>query len=143
MPTYTVTVANLSLSPQQKSQIAEAITAAHNAQTGAPRFFAQVLFSAASGGDHFVGGRVNAAPQVYVHGLVRQGRNTEVKQALMSQMLEEIAQIINITAEKVWIYLQDIPATQMIEFGRFLPAPGEEAEWERQMTPERRARLPK
>ena len=33
MPTYTVTVANLSLSPQQKSQIAEAITAAHSNQT--------------------------------------------------------------------------------------------------------------
>ena len=142
MPTYTVTVANLSLSPQQKSQIAEAITAAHNAQTGAPRFFAQVLFSAASGGDHFVGGRVNAAPQVYVHGLVREGRSTEIKQALMSQMLEEIAQIINITAEKVWIYLQDIPATQMIEFGRFLPATGDETGWEKGMTPEKRANLP-
>jgi len=50
---------------------------------------------------------------------------------------------MNAYAEDVWIYLQDIPATQMIEFGRFLPAPGEEAEWERQMTPERRARLPK
>ncbi|WP_288351979.1 tautomerase family protein [uncultured Marinobacter sp.] len=44
MPTYTVTVANLSLSQQQKSQIAEAITTAHSTQTGAPRFFAQVLF---------------------------------------------------------------------------------------------------
>ena len=143
MPTYTVTVANLSLSPQQKSQIAEAITAAHSAQTGAPRFFAQVLFSATSEGDHFVGGRVNTAPQVYVHGLVREGRSTEIKQALMSQMLEEIAQIINITAEKVWIYLQDIPATQMIEFGRFLPAPGEEVEWEKGMSSEERASLPK
>ena len=143
MPTYTVTVANLSLSPQQKSQIAEAITAAHNAQTGAPQFFAQVLFSEADEGDHFVGGRVNTAPQVYVHGLVREGRSIEIKQALMSQMLEEIAQIVDITAEDVWIYLQDIPATQMIEFGRFLPAPGDEAEWEREMTPERRARLPK
>ena len=110
MPTYTVTVANLSLSPQQKSQIAEAITAAHSAQTGAPRFFAQVLFSAANEGDHFVGGRVNTAPQVYVHGLVREGRSIEIKQALMSQMLEEIARIVEITAEDVWIYLQDIPA---------------------------------
>jgi len=143
MPTYTVTVANLSLSPQQKSQIAEAITAAHSTQTGAPRFFAQVLFSAANEGEHFVGGRVNTTPQVYVHGLVREGRSIEIKQALMSQILEEIAQIVDITAEDVWIYLQDIPATQMIEFGRFLPAPGEEAEWERKMTPEKRARLPK
>ena len=85
---------------------------------------------------------MNTAPQVYVHGLIRQGRNTEVKQALMSQMLEEVARIAGITAEDVWIYLQDIPATQMIEFGRFLPAPGDEAEWERGMTPGKRTRLP-
>ena len=143
MPTYTVTVANLSLSVQQKSQIANAITTAHNAQTGAPRFFAQVLFFSTDEGDHFVGGSVNKAPQVYVHGLVRQGRSNEVKQALMIQMLEEIARIAGLTVEDIWIYLQDIPATQMIEFGRFLPAPGDEAEWEREMTPEKRSRLPK
>ena len=113
-----------------------------NAQTSAPRFFAQVLFSAANAGEHFVGGRVNTAPQVYVHGLVREGRSIEIKQAVMSQMLEEIAQIVDITAEDVWIYLQDIPATQMVEFGRFLPAPGDEAEWEKEMTPEKRASLP-
>lgn len=143
MPTYTVTVANLSLSPQQKSQIAAAITTAHHTQTGAPRFFAQVSFLSTNEGEHFVGGTVNKAPHVYVHGLLRQGRSTEVKQALMSQMLEEIVQIAGITVEDVWIYLQDIPATQMIEFGRFLPAPGDEAEWEKGMTPETQARLPK
>ena len=70
MPTYTVTVANLSLSLQQKSQIAEAITTAHSEQTGAPRFFAQVLFFSTNEGDHFIGGSANKAPQVYVHGLV-------------------------------------------------------------------------
>ena len=47
----------------------------------------------------------------------------------MSQMLEEIAQTVEIKGEDVWIYLQHITATQMIEFGRFLPAPGDEAEW--------------
>ena len=90
-----------------------------------------------------MGGRVNTAPQVYVHGLVREGRSIEIKQALMSQMLEDIAQVLDITAENIWIYLQDIPATQMIEFGRFLPAPGDEAEWEKGMTPEKRDSLPK
>lgn len=39
--------------------------------------------------EHYVGGSVNTAPQVYVHGLVRQGQSAEVKLALMSQMLEE------------------------------------------------------
>lgn len=133
MPTYTVTVANLSLSPQQKSQMADAITTAHSTQTGAPRFFAQVLFLSTHEGDHFVGGSENQAPQVYVHGLIRQGRGTEVLQALMSQMLKEIARIAGIAADDVWIYVQDIPATQMIEFGRFLPEPGDEAEWEREI----------
>lgn len=142
MPTYTVTVANLSLSLQQKSQIAEAITTAHSAQTGAPRFFAQVLFFSSHEGEHFVGGSVNTAPQVYVHGLIREGRRTEVKQALISQVLEAVVQIAGITAEDIWIYLQDIPATQMIEFGRFLPAPGDEAEWEREMTRAKRSNLP-
>lgn len=141
MPTYTVTVANLSLSQRQKSQIAESITTAHSTHTGAPGFFAQVLFFAANEGEHFVGGRVNTAPQVYVHGLVREGRSTEIKQALMSQMLEEIGRIAGITAEEIWIYLQNIPPTQMIEFGRFLPAPGDEAAWEKGMSPEKRAML--
>jgi len=108
-----------------------AITAAHNAQTGAPRFFAQILFSAANEGDHFMGARLNTAPHVYVHGLVRLGRSIEINQALMSRMLEEIAQITDITAEDVEIYLQDFPAPQMGEFVWLLPAPGEEAEGRR------------
>ena len=138
-----VSHAHLHCHGRESTSIAAAITVALNAQTGAPRFFAQVLLAAANEGEHFVGGRANTAPQVYVHGQVREGRSVEIKQALMRQMLEEIAQIVDITAEDVWIYLQDIPATQMVELGRFLPAPGDEAEWEKGMTPEKRARLPK
>lgn len=93
MPAPPVTVANLPLSPRQKSQIAEAITAVHHSQTGAPRFFAQVLFSSANEGEHFVCGRVNTAPQVSMHGLVRDGLGTEVKEALMSQLLKEIMRL--------------------------------------------------
>ncbi|WP_286816170.1 tautomerase family protein [Marinobacter sp. UBA3607] len=61
-----VSHAHLHCHGRESVSVAAAITAAHNAQTGAPRFFAQVLFSAANEGDHFVGGRVNTAPQVYV-----------------------------------------------------------------------------
>ncbi|MFY9988983.1 MAG: tautomerase family protein [Chthoniobacterales bacterium] len=46
MPTYTVTVANLSLTTEQENSIAEAITESHHVNTGAPAFFAQVLFNA-------------------------------------------------------------------------------------------------
>jgi len=43
----------------------------------------------------------------------------------------------------VRIYLQHIPATRMIMFGRFLPAQGDEAEREEEMPSEERASLPK
>lgn len=136
MPTYTVTTANLSLSQEQKSRIADAITTAHNTQTGAPRFFAQVIFSAVAQGEHFIGGQVNTEPQLFVSGLIRAGRGVDVKQALMSQMVEEITQITGVAARHVWIYLQDIQAAQMIEFGRFLPLPGEEEAWIQEMAGE-------
>jgi phenylpyruvate tautomerase PptA (4-oxalocrotonate tautomerase family) len=102
-PLAGVSHAHLHCHGRESTSIAAAITVAHNAQTGAPRFFAQVLFSAASEGDHFVGGRENTAPEVYEHGLVREGRSNEIKQALMSQILQEIAQIVDISAEDVWI----------------------------------------
>ena len=41
---------------------------------------------------------------------------------------------MDITAEDFRVYRQHIPATQIIEFGRFLPAPGDEAEREKVMT---------
>ncbi len=54
MPTYTVATANIALSPEQKAMIASAITAAHNTHTGAPGYFAQVIFAAVAAGDHFI-----------------------------------------------------------------------------------------
>ena len=66
-----------------------------------------------------------------------------IKQALAGQMPEEIAQIVDIAADDAWIYLQNIPATQMIEFGRFLPVPGDESEWKKGMSLGKRASLPK
>jgi phenylpyruvate tautomerase PptA (4-oxalocrotonate tautomerase family) len=57
MPTYTVTVANLSLTTEQENSIAGAITESHHVNTGAPSFSAQVLFNAVAAGKHFIGGR--------------------------------------------------------------------------------------
>ncbi|HKJ27986.1 MAG TPA: tautomerase family protein [Anaerolineales bacterium] len=141
MPTYTVTTANLSLSTQQKSRVAEAITAAHSDHTGAPRFFAQVRFFQLEAGEHYIGGKLNEGPLLFVSGMIREGRSVDVKQALMSQMLEQIAAITAMEAEDIWIYLQDVAAEQMIEFGRFLPAPGQEDEWVKGLSPAKQRAL--
>ena len=83
MPTYTVTVANLSLTTEQESAIATAITEAHHVNTGAPAFFAQVLFTAVPVGKHFIGGKIYRTPHVFVHGLIRAGRGVDAKNNLV------------------------------------------------------------
>jgi len=139
MPTYTVTTANVSLSRDQKGRIAEAITGAHHKSTGAPGFFAQVVFRTLQDGEHFIGGKPNVTPHVFVHGMIRAGRSSDVKRALMSEAAAEVQAIAGVGAEDVWFYVQDIEAQQMIEFGRFLPEPGAENEWRKGITPEKLA----
>jgi phenylpyruvate tautomerase PptA (4-oxalocrotonate tautomerase family) len=141
MPTYTVTTANLALSPDQKSRLAAAITAAHAAQTGAPGYFAQVIFAEVAAGSHFIGGKPNATPLVYVLGLIRAGRTDAAKRRLLEDIAAQTKAIAGVGAEDVWVYIQDIAAEQMVEFGRLLPPPGAEADWRAGMTQQKRAEL--
>ena len=73
MPTYTVTSANVSLTAAQESEIAAGITEAHHQNTGAPGFFAQVLFVKIPPGKHCIGGKICQASHMFVHGLIRAG----------------------------------------------------------------------
>jgi phenylpyruvate tautomerase PptA (4-oxalocrotonate tautomerase family) len=139
MPTYTVTTANLSLSRDQKGRIAEVITAAHHKSTGAPAFLAQVIFRALEEGEHFIGGKPNITPHVFVHGMIRAGRGSDVKQALMGEAAAQVQSVAGVGKEDVWFYIQDIEAQQMIEFGRFLPEPGAEDEWRKGITADKLA----
>jgi len=141
MPTYTVTAANLALSPGQEAAIAEAITQAHHATTAAPAFFAQVRFLPVDGGRHYIGGKPNTAPHLFVHGMIRDGRHAETKTALVQEIAARAAAIAALSPEDVWVYVQDIPAEQMVEFGRVLPPPGKESEWQRGLGAEKRAAL--
>ena len=129
MPTYSVTSVGISLSQPQKNSIAELITEAHHTNTGAPGFFAQVFFKAQELGDHFLGGQQNSNPHIFIHGLIRAGRSEKVKTDLMAKVVERAAEICSVGVEDVWMYIQDIEAEQMVEYGRVLPAPGLEAAW--------------
>ena len=137
MPTYTVHTANLSLSPEQKGRLAEAITAAHNRHTGAPGYLAQVLVIELARASHFIGGKPNTAAHVYVHGLIRAGRTRAAKQALIEDILARAKESCGVGTEDVWVYLQEIAAEQMAEFGRLLPQPGAEGQWRQGFTPEK------
>jgi|HubBroStandDraft_1064217.scaffolds.fasta_scaffold781815_1 phenylpyruvate tautomerase PptA (4-oxalocrotonate tautomerase family) len=141
MPTYTVTSANVALTQEQESVIAAAITDAHHGNTGAPAFFAQVLFVTVPAGKHYVGGKPNRTPHLFVNGLIRAGRGADVKAALVKEIAAKVRTIAGIGAEDIWVYLQDIAPQQMVEFGRVLPEPGAEAQWNDGLSATKRAQL--
>jgi phenylpyruvate tautomerase PptA (4-oxalocrotonate tautomerase family) len=134
MPTYTVTSANVALTARQEADIAAAITRAHHEATGAPAFFAQVIFNQIASGKHYIGGKPYSAPHLFVQGLIRGGRNAQAKTALIKDIAAKVQAIAGIAAEDIWVYIQEIPATQMIEFGRVLPEPGAEEAWREEMS---------
>lgn len=129
MPTYVCTASGKTLTAAQKGEIAAHITRVHSELTGAPQFFAQVYFAAPAAGDHFMGGVPSDGEQVFIRGEIRAGRGAEVKRKLLEEILAGVSRIAEIPEAGVWVYLNELPAGQMAEYGRLLPEPGAEAAW--------------
>ena len=129
MPTYTVHATAGRLNDVQKAELAREITRAHGEATGAPSFFAQVLFVDVAPENWFIGGAAAGAPQVFLHGRVRAGRPPELKRALLLRLVEMLSNVSLLPRSQVWAYLSELPAGQMAEFGHVLPEPGGEAAW--------------
>jgi phenylpyruvate tautomerase PptA (4-oxalocrotonate tautomerase family) len=129
MPTYTVTAPDGRLSGEQKNRIAADITRIHHEVTAAPAFFAQVIFVDVKPGNYFVGGTALNSDQLFVHGQIRAGRNADDKHRLLVRILEATAIAAAMPNSHVWVYIAELPAAQMAEFGHVLPEPGQEAAW--------------
>jgi phenylpyruvate tautomerase PptA (4-oxalocrotonate tautomerase family) len=129
MPTYVCTVKEGRLSPEQKSKIAEEITRIHCEVTGAPTFFAQVIFEEVKPGNYFMGGKPLVHDQVFVYGRVRAGRSVQDKLKMIKLMAEAVGKAAGVSRTGVWIYIAELPPRQMIEYGYVLPEPGEEPAW--------------
>jgi phenylpyruvate tautomerase PptA (4-oxalocrotonate tautomerase family) len=130
MPTYFCTTLEGRLAADQKSKIAGEITRIHSEVTGAPSFFAQVIFNELKPGNYFMGGAQLKHDQIFVYGIMRGGRAAVDKSrmiALMAKAVGEVAKVEN--NRSVWVYVADMPARQMIEFGHLLPEPGDEPAW--------------
>ena len=133
MPTYVCTVREGQLSPDQKSRIAAEVTRIHSEVTGAPMFFAQVIFEEVKPGNHFMGGVPLAHDQLYnqifVYGRVRAGRSIQDKLKMIKLMAEAVGEAAGVRRTGVWIYIAELPPRQMIEYGYVLPDPGDEEVW--------------
>jgi phenylpyruvate tautomerase PptA (4-oxalocrotonate tautomerase family) len=129
MPTYTCLARAGWLGAERKRAIARAVTAAHSDLTGAPAWFAQVLFRDVADGDHFVGGAPLDHEHVFISAQIRTGRSAGLRDALVRRLTADVAAAAGVEAFGVWVYLVELPPAAMVEFGHVLPEPGEEDAW--------------
>ncbi|MBE7202769.1 MAG: 4-oxalocrotonate tautomerase [Parafilimonas terrae] len=141
MPTYCVTSPAGCIPDAARNRIARDITRIHHEQTGAPSFFAQTFFHDIPAGSYFLGGEKLESDQIFVCGHIRAGRSTETKNRMMIQMVDAMASATGLPPNRIWVYIVDVPAAQMAEFGRILPEPGAEADWVARLDPRDRERM--
>ena len=130
MPTYYCISIEGRLSAQQKSNIASEVTRVHAEVTGAPAYYAQVIFDEVKPGNYFIGGEPLKHDQVFVYGHIRGGRAAVDKTRMIKLMAKAIGVAAGVKDQtSVWVYVSEMPARQMIEFGHLLPEAGDEPVW--------------
>ena len=129
MPTYTVTNSNFNLTSNQQKKLAEGITKVHNVVTGANTYFAQVIFNKTKKNNHFMGGKKVKESSIFLLGQIRAGRTKKVKDKLISDLKDVLVKNSKLDETQVWVYINDLPPSQMIEYGAVLPNSGKEREW--------------
>ena len=129
MPTYTVTNSNFNLNAKQQKDLAQGITKVHNVVTGANTYFAQVIFNKTKKNNHFMGGKKVKEPSLFLLGQIRAGRPKKIKDRLISDLKNILVKNTKLDETQVWVYIVDLPPSQMIEYGAVLPVSGKEVQW--------------
>ena len=129
MPTYTVTNSNFNLTAKKQKDLAQGITKVHNVVTGANTYFAQVIFNKTKKNNHFMGGKKVKEPSLFLLGQIRAGRPKKTKDRLISDLKNILVKKTKLDETQVWVYIVDLPPSQMIEYGAVLPESGKEGEW--------------
>ena len=128
MPTYAFTTAK-PLTQAQRAKLVESVTTLHSVEAAAPRYFVQVVFYKVEPGSIFIGGEAASADHVWVRAIIRSGRSNEQKARILRRVMRETSEILGISEQAVWVYISDIPAQGVLEFGNVLPEPGGEEKW--------------
>ena len=129
MPTYTVTNSNFNLTSKQQKDLAQGITKVHNVVTGANTYFAQVIFNKTKKNNHFMGGKKVKEHSLFLLGQIRAGRSKKIKDRLISDLKKILVKKTKLDETQVWVYIVDLPPSQMIEYGAVLPESGKELQW--------------
>ena len=141
MPTYTVTNSNFNISSKQQKKLAEGITKVHNVVTGANTYFAQVIFNKTKKNNHFMGGKKVKERSLFLLGQIRAGRSKDVKDKLITDLKDVLVKNSKLDETQIWVYINDLPPSQMVEYGTVLPESGKEQEWFKNLSPKLKKKL--
>ena len=141
MPTYTLASRRGFIDQEHRRAIAALLTDLHAEIARAPRYLVQVIFHDLEPGALFLAGAEAPQGHVWVRADIRSGRSEAQKTALLQQVTAKVADLLELSPENVWVYLNEIPGAHMTEYGSLLPEPGREEEWFSALPEEVRARL--
>ena len=128
MPTYAFTTAR-ELTAEQRAKLVKSVTTIHHVEATAPRYFVQVIFYKVEPGSIFIGDEAASPDHIWVRADVRSGRTNEQKAKMLQRIMRETSEILGVSDQDVWVYISDIPAQGVLEFGNVLPEPGGEEKW--------------
>ena len=77
----------------------------------------------------FIGSEVASPDHVWLRADIRSGRSRAQKERMLQRIMQETSEILSISEQDVWVYISDIPAQGVLEFGNVLPEPGGEEQW--------------
>jgi phenylpyruvate tautomerase PptA (4-oxalocrotonate tautomerase family) len=129
MATYVCTAAVGRLTLPQKKEIVRSITAIRHEETGAPRYLAKVVFYDVAPDSQYVAGGPAPANQIWVRGDIRGERTSEQKSQMLRRIMRDVVRASGAVEDTVSVYLSEIPAGNIAEYGCVLLRPGEEDAW--------------
>jgi phenylpyruvate tautomerase PptA (4-oxalocrotonate tautomerase family) len=125
VPFYQFTVPAGSPTLEHRAEIAAMATEVHSEVTGAPGRYVHCSFVEVPRDSIFVAGEPVNFPRMV--GLIRSGRNAEVKAHLMHRLAEEWSAISGEPVRELALFLHEVPGGNVMEDGEILPevSPGE------------------
>jgi phenylpyruvate tautomerase PptA (4-oxalocrotonate tautomerase family) len=129
VPTYVCYAHEGEITFEQKLEIAAEIARIRSRFTGAPITFTQCVFRSLERDQHFIGLRPAPENGVFVFGHIRAGRSGATKDHILVGIADLLTRVLTVPASVVWVYLNELAHTDMVEFGRVLPEPGGEQGW--------------
>ena len=90
-----------------------------------------------------MGGKKVREPSIFLLGQIRAGRPKKIKDKLISDLRDIVIKNSKLNETQIWVYIVDLPPSQMIEYGAVLPVSGKEKEWFKNLSTKLKKKLSK